>query len=235
MKLPIECFARAPAAPPRTPLRGWPHTWRAHLAQAPLALADGHGTALARIVPFLICGEQSAIRVFASAAGRCDQRARWRSAFLDIERDESGHEAAWQALLEVLPRPRELQRLKRRAALFFTRLGRAHSVGEHFARIAHLDTAVGVMMWHLERSAVAAEPRIAALAGHVKRDEARHVSVSKRYVRDLGVPRERYEALGAEVRDELVATLAPVAEALEGIGIDTDRMFLRVQRGDRST
>lgn len=227
---PLRCLRRAApgVAPSAIPI--WPRAWRSRLRERPLLLSDDHQEALARIVPLMVCGEQSAVAVFAKAATRPDDKhaARLRAAFNSIEQDEAGHEAAWQALFSALPAASDLVLLKRRAAVFFTRLGRAASVADHFAQVAQLDSAVCVMMRHLERSAVTDDPRIAELVLRIKRDEARHVSISRRYARALGVPRSRYEELGARIRHELVDMLEPIGGALEDIGVDADEMFRRV-------
>ena len=145
-----------------------------------------------------------------------------------IERDELGHEAVWQSLYGVLPRPADLGPLKRRAALFFARLGRTRTPAEHFAKVSQLDSAVGIIMWHLEHSDAARDPLIEAAAQRIKRDEARHVAISRRYAAALGMPRAEAARLGEQIRGELVALLQPAALDLEGLGIDPDALFRRI-------
>lgn len=210
----------------------WSATWCRELVASPLDIEVDEQTALARLVPLLVCGEQSAIAVFHAAAIQHTSRQahQLRCDFYAIEIDEAGHERVWQALFSTLPEPDKLNRLKRRAQLFFTRLGRAKNIAEHFAQVSQLDAAVGVIMWHLERSALITEPRMHTLARAIKHDEARHVAVSRRYAGALGVNREALNQLGEKVRLELHDLLLPEGDALEAIGIDTDAMLKRITR-----
>lgn len=228
----LHCFAAVGIDSDRLAAPPWAQAWRRDVRAHPLRLADHQLQALARVVPLLVCGEQSAIAVFGGQAMSLTgaATAQLLKPFQAIEDDESGHELAWQTLHAQLPKPADLTQLKRRSQRFFARLGRRSSIGQHFAQVAQLDSAVGAMMWHLERSSVAAEPRLFNLANQVKRDEARHVAVSRRYAKLLGVPRAEYDALGDLVREELVVLLEPVVDALECIGVDSDAMFRRIAK-----
>ena len=227
---PISCFGSSEEATLATP--AWEPAWRRQLLQSPLRISSAEQDALARVVPLLVCGEQSAISVFGGAANQhaTGPARQLKTAFMQIEFDESGHEAAWQHLFAVLPQPRDLHRLKRRAQLFFTRLGRSESIGHHFAQVAQLDSVVGVMMWFLERSTIARDDRIRTLANQIKRDEARHVSVSRRYAGALGIRRDEFSDLGKRIRTDITSLLLPVGDALETIGVDADAMFSRINR-----
>ncbi len=201
------------------------------IASRPIELKERQQSALGSVIPLLICGEQSAITVFNDASQHGSPVARsLHHVFSSIEADEIVHEAAWQTLFAQLPDPQNLRQLKRRAALFFARLGRSPSIAEHFAQIAHLDSAVGTIMWHLERSDVARDKRIADLAREVKQDEARHVAVSRHYAFAAGIERARYADLGEKVRSSLIALLTPNADAIEGIGIDPAALFKRIDK-----
>ena len=85
-------------------------------------------------------------------------------------------------------------------------------------------------MWCLERSEIARDPRIKRVANLIKRDEARHVSVSRKFAFGLGVSRDEFEALGDRIRHELVKLLNPVADSIEDLGIDASAMFQRIAR-----
>ena len=188
--------------------------------------------ALGRVIPLLVCGEQSAISVFGASAQEkvVKNEHMLRREFMRIEAEEMGHELLWQSLAASLPIPEDATRLKRQAALFFAKLGRANSIGEHFAQVSQLDSAVGAMMWCLERSEVAKDQRIHGIANLIKKEEARHVAVSRRFALGLGVPRDHFQALGAKIRQELISLLLPVADSIEALGIDATVMFRRIGR-----
>lgn len=213
----------------------WVDSWFEELGESPMKLVDREQAAFARVIPLLICGEQSAITVFENAgtAHRGAAARELRYAFNAIEIDENGHEQAWQALFARLSPPHDLQRIRRRAALFFAKLGRAQSIATHFAQISQLDSCVGAIMWHLEKSTIARMEPIKILATQIKRDEARHVAVSRRYARALGVTQIEHRELGIKTRTKLVELLRPEADALESIGIDPDRLFLHIDKQKR--
>ncbi len=207
-----------------------------HLANAvsatPIKGSSGRLESFGRVIPLLICGEQSAISVFGSARGQYTKPALkiLSQEFRTIETEEAGHELLWQPLSHHLPVPPDLLKLKRRAAIFFAKLGRANSIAEHFAQVSQLDSAVGAIMWSLERSGMATDSTVREIATHIKLDEARHVSVSRRLTFALGVERDRYEALGDLIRQELIELLTPIADSIEGLGIDSDRMFRKIAK-----
>jgi hypothetical protein len=190
-----------------------------------------HREAVARLVPALLCGEQSAVSVFHAEAERLSRKARnvSFSIFRNIEADESLHEAGLQLLCAKLPVPPDLHAIKRRSQRFFLKLGQAKSVKQHFSQVAQLDNAVCILMWHIENSEVGHYPMIGSLIRQIKQDEARHVSISRRHALALGVSRDEYYALGEQVLCGLTKLLAPVADSFETAGVDTDRLFMRIQ------
>ncbi len=202
------------------------------ISSQPLKGSSTELESLGRVIPLLICGEQSAISVFGSARGQYNkpQLALLNREFQTIEIEEAGHELLWQTLSHHLPAPSDLLKLKRRAAIFFAKLGRADSIAEHFAQVAQLDSAVGAIMWSLERSEMAGDSTVKEIASHIKLDEARHVSVSRRLAFALGVDRERYELLGVMIRQELIELLTPIADSIEGLGLDSGQMFRKIAK-----
>ena len=229
---PYQCFANKPSS-----IYSGTHSTAVtclqhQLLAAPIAGKDYRLEAFGRVIPFLICGEQSAIDVFGNA-GNIDSTTAvslLKREFAKIESEEAGHELLWQTLVHQLPQPADLRLLKRRAALFFARLGRADTVAEHFAQVSQLDSAVGAIMWSLEHSEIAKDERVKAVAKLIKHDEARHVSVSRRFALGLGVERDKYHELGSKIRHELLALLAPIADSIEDLGIDASAMFKRIAK-----
>ena len=77
----------------------------AKLSEQRLAITSSQEEALARLLPALLCGEQSAIAVFHAEALRLSQAARSASlaVFGAIEADEGAHEVSLQILANTLP------------------------------------------------------------------------------------------------------------------------------------
>ena len=219
-----------PIARQRVP-KAWFMHWCKTFSDQSLRMKTVHREAIARLVPTLLCGEQSAVSVFHVEAERLSRKARNASLsiFRAIEADECLHEAGLQMLCAKLPVAPDLHAIKRRSQRFFLKLGQAKSVAQHFSQVAQLDSAVCMLMWHIENSAVGRNPMIGSLVGQIKNDEARHVSISRRHALVLGVSRNEYQALGEQVFCGLTKSLTPVADSFEAIGVDSDRLFKRIQ------
>ena len=210
----------------------WYRRWRLTLDAVPAGLTDGEQEAFARVLPLLWCGEQSAISVFRSEAERLNADA-WRESvrrFNSIAAEETLHEDGLRALSERLPQPADIARIRRRARLFFLRLGRTRTVAAHFGQIAHLDRAVCVIVHRLERAPLGRSGCLGSLLRQIKRDEARHVAISRRHAFALGLGRDAYGEQGAEVRAGLLDLLAGVGDACETLGLDLDRLSRRLGR-----
>ncbi len=210
----------------------WFRRWYKMFSHQSLWMSTAHQEALARLVPTLLCGEQSAVSVFHAEAERLSRKARIVSfsIFRSIEADECLHETALQMLCAKLPVAPDLHTIKRRSQRFFLKLGQTNSVAQHFSQIAQLDSAVCMLMWHIENSAVGSIPMIGSLTGQIKNDEARHVSISRRHALALGVSRNDHRALGEQVFCGLIGLLTPMADSFEAIGVDSDRLFTRLQQ-----
>ena len=199
------CFAhRRPSAatPHRIDTRALPHT-------AAQALADA--------LPFLQCGEESAVHAFgrrlAGTAGLAEQAA------LDaITADEQRHANWLEALAAALPTPRAQPDAGAMAAFFRRLLTRDPAL--HFARIAALDLAVCAILHPLaaSRGALAAAPEVSNGLAAIRRDEARHVHVAHHCAGALGFSVADQRALDLAMRAELTGLLAPVRASLGALG-----------------
>ena len=174
--------------------------------------------ALADTLPFLRCGEESAVHAFgrrlAGRAGSANQ------AVLDaITADETRHAAWLEALAASLPAPASTPHSGAMAAFFRRLLTRDAAL--HFARIAALDLAVCALLCPLTSrgSAVAAAPQVLAGLRAIRGDEARHVRVARDCARALGFGAAQQQDQDLALRTELVALLAPVRAGLERLGI----------------
>jgi len=192
-----------------------------------------HQEALARLAPALLCGEQSAIKLFQIKDGHVTGQALNASVTLlySIEHDETAHEASLQVLRAKLPAAGDEHAIRRRSQAYFAGLGRAETVAHHFGQVSQLDSAVCAIMWYLQHSAVGGSSMIGRLVEHIRHDEARHVSISRRHAFALGLSRDDHSRLGELVRGDLTRMLEYVADSFEDIGIDADLLFARIKRG----
>ena len=208
----------------------WYQAWSLHLRAAGPRMSDRQMEATARLATVLLCGEQSAVQVFAAEVRRGRAPAEALAALRTIEQDEHLHERSLLDFCEYLPKPDGLHTLKRRAQRFFAELGRIDDMARHFGQISHLDSVVCRIMWHIERSAIDKASPLRLIATQIKKDEARHVAVSRRYAASLGLkPSERGED-GTLVAERMVGMLGPLADSFETVGIDSDRLFANIQR-----
>lgn len=202
------------------------------LRQVPITrLADPEAEALARVLPNLLCGEESSVLVFERERLRMAGEA-WRASarlFGEIEAEEEEHAQLLYALRDTLPRPAGDRARRSRARRFFMRLQAADSVAEHFARVAELDACVCVLMSAFADSSVGRPPPLRALFELVRRDERRHVRASRAHVAALGgvVP----TGIRESVTTALVELLAFEGAAFEALGVDPDRLLGRLSGG----
>ncbi len=227
----FRCFA-----PPRwrqTPARTWFTQWIEDFSAPPLVMNSRHQEALARLVPALLCGEQSAMKLFQIEGGQLTGQALNVSATLlhSIENDETAHEASLQVLCAKLPAASDEHMIRRRSQAYFAGLGRAETVAHHFGQVSQLDSAVCAIMWYMQQSAVGGNSMIGQLVERIRHDEARHVSISRRHAFTLGLSRADHSRLGELVRSGLTRVLEHVADSFEDIGIDAGLLFARIKRG----
>ena len=208
----------------------WYNGWSHELRAAGPRLSDRQMEASARLATVLLCGEQSAVRIFSAEVRRGRAPAEALTALRVIERDEHLHERALIDFCEYLPKPDGLHALKRRAQRFFAEFGRIDDMARHFGQISHLDSVVCKIMWHVERSALDKASPLRLIATQIKRDEARHVGVSRRYAASLGLASKRREEDRIRVIGRMIDMLDPLTEAFETVGVDSDRLFASIQK-----
>ena len=209
----------------------WYGAWRRELRTLGPRMSDKQLAASAQLTTVLLCGEQSAVRVFAAEVRRGRAPAEALSAMAAIEQEEELHERTLLEFARYLPKLDGLHALKRRSQRFFARLGRTENMARHFGQISHLDSIVCRIMWHMERSELDKRSPLRLIAEQIKRDESRHVSVSRRYAATLGLkPQVRAED-GLRVAEQMIDMLDPLTDAFETVGVDSDRMFASIRRG----
>jgi demethoxyubiquinone hydroxylase (CLK1/Coq7/Cat5 family) len=181
------------------------------------ALPPAAAHALADALPFLQCGEESAVHAFgqrlAGIAGAAEQVA------LDaITADEQRHADWLEALAAALPAAGARPDTAAMAAFFRRLLTRDPAL--HFARIAALDLAVCAILQPLTalRGALGAAPAVVAGLAAIRRDEARHVRIARHCAGALGFSAPDQRALDLAMRAELAALLGPVRTSLDALG-----------------
>ena len=208
----------------------WVDSWRQQISNEKFTISSRHNEALARLMPFLLCGEQSAIQVFGAEVERLRDSSWSKSIRLlkSIESDEYAHEEALQTLSSLLMQPSDLNDIKRRARHFYIRLGNTKGMTEHFARVAQLDACVCIIMNAISNSDLGKNSLATQLVDRIKKDEARHVGVSKKHFHYLGGDETILKRNKRDVSNKLVALLQTEADSFESLGVDSDILFRKL-------
>jgi hypothetical protein len=200
----VVCFARERSA---TPGRG------VDASGLPRDVAQ----ALSNALPFLRCGEESAVHAFGRRLARTGIAA--EQAALDaITADEARHAAWLEALAHALPAGNSAPDAIAMAAFFRRLLTRDPAL--HFARIAALDLAVCAILHPLvaRHGALAASPPVVEGLRAIHRDEARHVRTARHCAARLGWSAAQQRSLDQSMRCDLAALLEPVRASLLRLG-----------------
>ncbi|USD67907.1 hypothetical protein [Vibrio sp. SCSIO 43136] len=203
-------------------------SWLRDFEHQTLSYQTGHDQALARLLPLLICGEQSSQWVFHNERERLIAQGQQESveAFEEIVADEQYHEVALEAVMNKLPQPKDITSIKRRSQRFYTLLGRQETLGDHFAQIACLDALVCQIMKVMEKSALGADHPFTLLCRAIKQDEAKHVSIAKKHAKKLGFDRSEWHQFQHNVALKLRVLLESEQQAFSVLNVDLDDIFL---------
>ncbi len=197
--------------------------------QAMQMFSDSEIEALARFMPSLLCGEESAVVIFAHESKRLgrQQKERIKVSMRQLSLEEERHEIILRRLTNWMPAPDDLDEIHGRATKFFIGLGFASvSPEERLAHISALDTCVsltlGAMAKHsqLKRS----EPFL-RIVNRIRQDESRHVRICRTHLRELGISKSEQTEAGFTVRARFVDLLRPIAACFDDLGMDADKLF----------
>jgi hypothetical protein len=185
--------------------------------------------ALGRLLPALLCGEESSFHVFSQEAGRLAEVGLRRSLALSgrIAVEELEHERLLRDLRNCCPVPDDLATIRLRAHRFFLRMA-SRDPALHFARVAALDSYVCVILAAVAKP-LARAGVVVDTFNRIRGDEARHVRFSREHSCELGADKLLLADTAACVRGELVALLYPLASSFEELGLDADRLFRRIE------
>jgi hypothetical protein len=192
-------------------------------------LAGPQIQALGRLLPALLCGEESSFHVFWREAGRLtDVQFRPSLALARrIATEELEHERILRELRNCFPVPDDLASIRLRARGFFLRMA-SRDPALHFAKVAALDSGVCVILAAVTKPLARARV-IVNTFNRIRWDEARHVRFAREHSRELGADKSLLSDTAARVRSELVDLLYPLASSFEDLGLDADGLFRRVE------
>lgn len=218
------CFPAVPfEGVSESPVKYWLHEYRNTIFE----FTQAQQTALSRLLPLLVCGEQSSQWVFYNESQR-DLPQTLASAQSDFERivaDEQYHEDALEFVQSQLEQPSDVVAIKRRSQRFFASLGSRNTFEEHFAQIACLDALVCKIMLSLEKGRLDSHHPFVLLCRSIKQDEARHVTAAKKHALALGYDRAKWRALNTLISQKLFKLLSTEREAFETLGITLEHIF----------
>lgn len=190
--------------------------------------------ALSRLVPSLLCGEESAVIIFQHEAKRYGRKA--NAAMAEglgvIAGEEERHELLLRALTAFLPTPDDLDRIHDRATEFFTKLGfQSFDPVHRLNHIGALDRCVcqvlGAMM---KRATVTRSPVFSRIVERIRQDEARHVKICRGIMQELGVSKAEMAEADETVREMFLEMMEPVGDAFDVIEVDPAAMFRTIRR-----
>jgi hypothetical protein len=198
-----------------------------------LELPSATASALADLLPVLICGEASAEAVFGVAAGVFADRGEplLAAALRSVAQDEQRH-TQWLAELRAgLPAPSSSEST-RAAARFLRRLA-SDRLAVHLCRVAALDAAVCVV---LARACARGTPvemnsTLLGLFIRIRRDEGRHVRISRRCAAALGADRRMEFNERRLVATNFAELLRSRTAALSALGIEPESLRHRLLGG----
>ncbi|MDO6762433.1 hypothetical protein [Agarivorans sp. 1_MG-2023] len=205
--------------------------WAQQYSPDRLSFSDKHSEALALLMPLLLCGEQSAQLVFQQQAKNLEQHSNPLSikALNEVEADEAWHDEALQWVFSQLPELAQQHKVRRSAQRFYSGLGRSLSLQQQFIRIASLDACVTQLMQMIERGTIGKNHPFSQLCGLIKKDEAKHVYVSKHFAQDLGASVQDMAEERLLVLQKLMTLLSSQAQQFEIIGVDLDQLQQRLE------
>lgn len=190
--------------------------------------------AMSRLLPNLLCGEESAVLIFQHESRRMDRQAEAEiaRALLTVALEEERHEMILGKMSSWLPAPPDLDAIRKHAQKFFVELGFSAAAPElRLAQICALDGCVSrTLAALLKRSTLRRSPVFNRYVERIRKDEANHVRITRDALGKLGVPDAERRAAAAMIHDKYVALLAPVADAFDAVEVDPDWLFEDVTR-----
>ena len=195
----------------------------------PTTLRSDHAAALARLIAILGCGEEAAALAFDGLARASKAQPVLSATLQMIAAEERVHDGLMHGLADALPQVSGEAAIKAARRLHI-RLGLGNAA-LHLAKIAALDAAVCTILSRLLRPGLplAQDPLACRTLSRIRRDEARHVALSRSLVLAGGVS-GRLREVGAETRTSLASVLMIEADAFEALQVDPAALERDVSR-----
>lgn len=192
-------------------------------------LSACHAAALSKLIPVLGCGEEAAALAFDGLARASEADRVATAALRQIAAEERIHDGLMHRLAICLPAAHDEQAI-RAARRLHVRLS-AGGFAAHLARIAALDAAVCTILSRLLRPErpLARCMQVSRMLGRIRRDEARHVALSRSLALSQGSDTGMRD-LGAEARGALASVLALEADAFETLQVDPAQLDRDIRR-----
>lgn len=190
-----------------------------------VSLTDPDSLALAELLPLLGCGEEAAALGFDRLGESVSLDHAARRALRDIAHEERLHDSLMSGLRAALPAVTVSAQVMRQIRRYHLSMARGGAI-THLARIVGLDAAVCLIMSRLlhRGGSIAHDQGVSALLSRIRRDEARHVALSRALViAASGGAAARDRA--AEARHGLADLVAFGAAAFETLGVDPDDLI----------
>ena len=195
-------------------------------------LTETELNALARLLPNLLCGEESAVMIFDSISHRTHDAgyAEISKSLRQIADEEAAHEALLDRLASLLPEPPDYVSLRMNARRFFVGLERP-SISERLAQIAELDAGVCLVLGALINSSRLPRSNVLlSIMNKIRTDEAKHVKICRSAITRLGTSNQDICNIALVIRRRFVDLLVPVRNSFEDIGVDSSNLLLRIEK-----
>ncbi|MDO6611046.1 hypothetical protein Q4601_15330 [Shewanella sp. 1_MG-2023] len=213
--------------------------WTEQLGQSVIPFNDAQTESMANLLPLLLCGEQSAQLVFNQEIARLSANSinqvtganshQLVLSLMEVESDECRHDIALQSVAEQLPEIDSVRKVQRLAKRFYSSLSRVDDYSQHFVRIAILDTCVTQIMQAFEQSHLGINHPFSQLCGLIKKDEAKHVYISRHHAIELGASHADFHQQQAFITQNLFQLLTSQGSAFEHMGICLDSLQQKLE------
>lgn len=169
---------------------------------------------LANCLPFLACGEESAVHAFSHSLLK-DINPEEAAQMQAIAEDELRHAVYLENLRCALPSP-DIHLPVEAMSRFFRRLLTRNSA-RHFAQVAALDLSVCRLLTPLlnPQAGLKNAPQVQEMLRLITRDEARHVKVARNMAARLGLTPVVLAEIELDMEYRLGVLLAPIRASLE--------------------
>lgn len=190
---------------------------------------------LANCLPFLACGEESAVHAFSHSLLK-DIHPEEVAQMQTIAEDELRHAHYLESLRSALPAP-SIHLPVEAMSRFFRRLLTKNSA-KHFAQVAALDLSVCRLLAPLlhPQAGLKHARQVREMLGAITRDEARHVKVARNMACQLGLTPAALDEIHQDIEQQLTNLLAPIRASLARLAHqDRDARNAREDKAELAT